>query len=321
MKGRRTRNLAKVFVFLLIAVPTAAKEKKPKQTGWAEVTNSVAEVRSKPSAGKKALTRLSAGALVATYQSKRSDAAEWTQVRTAIPATLEPVTGWVESSRLRIFPSDRFPSDEDLEKAMGGVYLEDVTTKYIQIARFLVERHGKEPLVAAYIGSTFLPHTRLQVFEMKGGTWTAGPYVEFLSSEVKKTGMTEIEVRDLLGDGNECFVTHEPFAQSFASSGVNLVIRRVEGGGFETLWQAPLEVSNLSSFPPKIKVLDPPEKNIGAPGTVSTGTVEYRRNGRIDEPIWKGKVEFHIPGREKPVDTLNIEKVCPWNGSEFAPLN
>ena len=46
-----------------IAASTAAKEKKPTQTGWAEVTNSGTEVRSSPAAGKKVLTKLNARAV------------------------------------------------------------------------------------------------------------------------------------------------------------------------------------------------------------------------------------------------------------------
>jgi hypothetical protein len=320
MKLNRSRTVVRILAFLLVAGIATAKEKKPIQTGWAEVVDAAVEVHSKPSTGKKVLAHLGAGALVGTFDTKRSHDVEWTQVHVANLGTLELVAGWVESSRLKMFPTDRFPSDADIEKLLGGVYLEDINTRYLQIARYLVPRAHQEPALAAYIGATSMPNTRLQAFEMTGGKWTAGPYVEFPFSQLK-TGVTEIEVRDLVGDGNECLVTHEPFAQSFGASGVNLVIRRIEANAFKTLWQAPLDMKNLSSYPPKIKMLDPPEKNIGAPGTVSTGTVEYRRNGRVEEPVWEGKVEFHIPGRESPVDTLKVEKVCPWNGSEFAPLN
>jgi len=34
----------------------------------------------------------------------------------------------------------------------------------------------------------------------------------------------------------------------------------------------------------------------------------------------KGKVEFFHFGREEPVDAVTIEKACPWDGKEFAPL-
>ena len=70
----------------------------------------------------------------------------------------------------------------------------------------------------------------------------------------------------------------------------------------------------------KVQTLAPPEKNIGLPGTVTKGEVEFRARGRISEPVWKGKVEFHALGREEPVDTLSLEKVCTWDGTKFAPL-
>jgi hypothetical protein len=320
MNRRRFRAATLVLSILVAAAGGAAKQKKPTQTGWAEVVNAAVEVRSKPSSGKKSPARIGAGALVATYETKQSHGAGWTQVRFANLGTLEPVTGWVESDCLKVFPTDRFPSDEDVEKALGGAYLEDVNTRYMQIARYLVGQYKQKPLLMAYIGSTFLPHTRLQLLSLNEGKWVAGEFLEFPFAQLK-TGVVEIELRDLLGDGNLCLLTHEPFAQSFGASGVNLVIRRIEAGGFKTVWKAPLEVRNLSSYPPKIKTLDPPEKNIGAPGTVSTGTVEYRRNGKTEEPVWKGKVEFYVVGREAPVNELKVEKVCHWTGSEFAPLN
>lgn len=319
MKAKRYPSLIRLLAFLLFCGVAAAKDKKPKQTGWAEVLKSDTQVFAKPSAGKKASAQLGPRALVAVYESKHSGGADWTQVQTVVPATLAPVTGWVESTRLKMIPTGRFPSDEDLENLLGGEYLEDVNTRSMQIARYLVGQRDREPLLAAYIGATFIPQTRLQVFEMRGGTWTAGPYLEFMSSQLK-TVVTEVEVRDLVGDGNDCLVTHEIFAQTFGSSGVNLVIRRIESGAFKTLWQAPLELRNLSSYPPKIKILDPPEKNIGVSGTVSTGKVTYQPNGPVQEPLWKGNVEFHVPGREKPVNTLNVEKACHWDGKEFAPL-
>ncbi len=319
MQAMRNPSLIRLVVFLLLCGVAAAKDKKPTQTGWAEVLKSDTQVFARASAGKKASAQLGAGTLVAVYESKRSGGVDWTQVHSTVTATLSPVTGWVESTRLKMFPTGRFPSDEDIEKILGGVYLEDVNTRSIQIARYLVGQHDQEPLLATYIGSSFIPQTRLQIFELKGGTWTAGPYLEFMSSQLK-TVVNEVEVRDLVGDGNECLVTHEIFAQTFGSSGTNLVIRRVEAGAFKTLWQAPLDVHNLSSYPPKIKMLDPPEKNIGVPGTVSTGKVTFQSNGPVQEPVWKGKVEFHVPGREKPVNTVNLEKACHWNGKEFAPL-
>ena len=304
---------------ILILTGTAAGAKAKPQTAWALAVKGSVEVHAKASPGSKVLASLSQGALVAASEAKLSGGAQWIEVHVMAPATLEVAAGWAEASRLETLDLNRFPSDAELERIVGGPYLEDVNAKYTRIGRFLVSIGQEQPALVCYMGSVFIPQTRLQVFKLAGGQWTAGPFVEFLSPQAK-TGVSEIEVRDLLGDGNECLITHEPFARTFGASGVNLVIRRIEGGKFKRLWQAPLEVSNLASFPPKINVLKPPEKNIGAPGTTATGSVEYKINGKISEPVWKGKVEFHIPGREAPLDTVSVEKVCHWNGSEFAPL-
>jgi len=115
-------------------------------------------------------------------------------------------------------------------------------------------------------------------------------------------------------------VTHEPFKHQTHEDGVNMVIRKIEGATLETLWQAPLEFRNLASFPPKFQKLDPPENNIATPGTITSGTVEFRARGHVSEPFWKGTIAFYIQGREKPLDTVTYEKLCPWDGSKFAPL-
>jgi hypothetical protein len=53
---------------------------------------------------------------------------------------------------------------------------------------------------------------------------------------------------------------------------------------------------------------------------VTTGDVTYVANGQGQTPVWKGKVEFFVINREKPLDSVNLEKACPWDGKEFAPL-
>jgi hypothetical protein len=317
MNRFRFRAALMLVALVALAAGAAAKDKAPKQTAWALVAKGPAEVHSRASRGSKVVAHLGSGELVPVVGSKGSG--EWSKVLAVVPGTLEAVTGWAESSRLENFPVDRYPPDTDLETAMGGDYLQDVNARYTQIARFLVRLGGGQSALVCYIGSLFIPHTRLQVFEQQGGKWVAGADVEFISSQMQ-TGVTEIEVRDLVGDGNECLITHEPFAQTFGTRGVNLVIRRLEAGKFKTLWKAPLELRNLTAFAAQTKVLDPPVRNVGAPGTVTTGSVDYQTDGRVSEPVWKGKVEFYIPGREAPLSTVNVEKVCKWNGSEFAPL-
>ena len=129
-----------------------------------------------------------------------------------------------------------------------------------------------------------------------------------------------MEARDLTGSGDDCLITREPFRLGPETRGVNLIIRRIEGHGFMILWTAPLESRNLASYPPKLQILQPPERNIGAAGTVTTGEVSFRQRGEVFEPAWKGKVEFYSVGSEKPLDTTTFEKVSPWDGTRFAPL-
>ena len=316
---RRMRAIVCLLAALIMASGAPARENSPVQLSWGRVVQGPAEVYRRASASKKVLARLGSGALVAVFENKRSIGGDWAKVRVMLPATLEVITGWTEARRLEILPVSRFPSDSELLKSLGGVFLEDFQAKYIQFTRFLVRRGSQEPLLVCYFGSPFLPHTRLQSFAMAGGKWVAGPYLEFPFSQMQ-TGATEIEVRDLVGDGDECLITHEPFSEALGTGGVNMLIRRIEAGGFKVLWQAPLELRSLSAYLPRQEVLEPPERNIGAPGTVTTAKVDFQTNGRVTEPVWKGKIEFHVLGREEPVDTVNAEKVCNWNGSEFAPV-
>ena len=104
------------------------------------------------------------------------------------------------------------------------------------------------------------------------------------------------------------------------TQGTYLVIRRVDGDHLRTVWQAAVEFRNLSQYSPKMQILQPPESNIGKPGTLTTGDVTFRPHGKGEEPVWKGTVEFFVVGREKALDSLAIEKACPWDGKEFTPL-
>jgi hypothetical protein len=135
-----------------------------------------------------------------------------------------------------------------------------------------------------------------------------------------KPGIVSCEVRDLLGDGIECLITHEPFRQGPEVLGANMVIRRLEGANFRTLWSAPLESRNLEIFPSQPQILQPLEKNVGAPGTVTKAEVEFQLRGNIYIPVWKATVEFFAAGQDKPIDSVKVTKACAWNGSEFEPL-
>lgn len=311
-----------VWLFLAAGIFTSgsratAKENKP--AGWASVTPLAAEVRSSPSDHKRPIASLGRGALVEVYDSTARGAARWSRVRIVSLETFDPLMGWVESSALERAPLERFPPDADLLKQLGGAYLDDFVKTHVHLARFLVRQGGAVPALVCLIGSVMLPQARLQAFQRAQDRFVPGAFLEFPLAEMK-AGIIALEVRDLLGDGNECLVTREPFNIEPEMRGVNLVIRRIQTDGFEKLWEAPLEYRNLASFPPKVLALEPREKNIGAAGTVSKGAVEFRPRGKFSEPVWRGKVEFHALGREEPLETVTIEKLCAWNGKQFQAL-
>lgn len=243
----------------------------------------------------------------------------WAQVRVLDMAKLTPQVGWVESAQVTLLPPDRFPADGDLLRQLGGEYLDDFTAAHKEIVRFLVHQKHLDPALVCLISSPNLPFSRLVAFLPAQGRFVPGPSLEFPASEMEP-GIIAAQVRDLLGDGNECLVSREPFRQGPETRGINLVIRRIEGGAFKTLWTAPLEFRNLGLYPPRPEILQPSEKNIGLPGTLAKGDVSFHQMGSAFEPVWKGKVEFYVVGRDQPVNSVTVEKACKWDGEKFKPL-
>jgi len=303
-------------------LPAAAKEAKP--AGWAYASGESVAVEPSPSSRKRPIAHLDRGALAELYESVSKGGAGWSRVRVVNLETLEPLVGWVDSSQIASLPLEQFPADADLLQQLGGPYLDDTVKSQVRVARFLVPQSGAEPALVCWLGSTMLPQARLQVFRpAQAGQaekkFAPGPFLELPFSEMG-AGITALEVRNLVGDGNACLVTREPFELASEQRGMNLVIRRIGRDGFEKLWEAPLEYRNLASFPAQYRVLKPPELNIGLPGTVTEATVEFRVRGHRSEPVWKGKVEFRVPGREAPVEGVAIEKLCRWEGAKFRAL-
>jgi hypothetical protein len=320
MKHRTLPCLLVIVASSFAVLPSSAKEQEPPQpTGWCYASRGPVDIRPKASDRQAAIARLGRGALAPVFQVKEAGGKRWTRVQAVEPAKLTPVMGWVDSSQVETLPLGQFPTDADLLKLLGGAYLDDFTAAHTAVARFLVRQGAQEPATICFLGSPILPQARFQAFLRSQGKWVAGPHLEFAFAGLQ-AALTGLEIRDLLGDGNECLLTRETFSRGPQNEGLNLVIRRIEAGAFQTLWQAPVEFRNLASFPPKLHILAPPEKNIGAPGTVTKGEVDFRPRGRTSEPVWKGKVEFYAFGRELPVETVTVERVCAWDGTKFAAL-
>jgi hypothetical protein len=328
--GRDMRTRRIVALFVLVALlgtvaesPAKEKEKEKKKPpgpiGWCVAKVDKLEVTPKPAGRKKTLAHLGRGSLLAAYEVKQKGGRNWTRVSAVDPAKLTAEMGWVDSGRTESLPLSQFPGDGELLRLIGGAYLDDFAAAHTSIARYLVGRAGGDPLLVCFLGSPIFPTARLQVFRHAQSGLTLGPYLEVPFADMQ-SAIHHIEVRNLFGDGNGYLITQEVFAAGPANHGVNLVIRAISAEGFKTLWKAPIEIGNLGSFPAKIQALSPPERNIGAPGTVTKGDVEFRPQGKVLQPVWKGKVEFHAVGREEPVQTVSIEKVCAWDGSKFAPL-
>ena len=259
------------------------------------------------------------GALVPVLRMESKNGRKQAMLRITDLSTLNPVDAWVDPSKVEIVPIDRFPSDQELLRQLGGEYQDDFTASKVAVARWLVKQGASGEALVCFVASVVLPASRLVAFLPAQGNFTRGPWLEFPFSDMKP-GILSAEVRDLLGDGIECLITHEPFRKGPEVLGVNIVIRRLERGNFRTLWSAPLESRNLDFFPSELQILRPLEKNAGAPGTVTKAEVEFQPRGNIYIPVWKATVEFFAVGQDKPLNSVKVTKACAWSGFEFEPL-
>ncbi len=318
----------RILVALLVVgafLPWAAAAKERKQTGppapigWLDL-HAGSRNFSVPEPDLQKVTRnLARGALLPVFKTKEKRGAKFAQVGALNFGTGSSELGWVEINSSDLKPSESYPLDSELLRLLGAPYLDDFTAEHTDIARFLVRQAQGPPALLCYVLTAPLSMAKLVIFTLSQGKYLPGTALNILISEMK-AGITSLEIRDLVGDGSDCIITKEPFREQAQTYGTNVRIRKIADGQFQVLWQAPIEFQNLSQYSSKMEILQPPEQNIGVPGTVTTGDVTFRPSGRGQEPVWKGKVEFFVFGRDKAVDSVNIEKACPWDGQGFAPL-
>lgn len=318
MKRILSIAIALLIVSAAFAVPRR-KHKKAISIGWAYAARAAVPVLPKPGDTKSKLPDLERGSLAHLMQEKHTKGEDWWKVAAINPATLLPFEGWARASSLTDLPDSRFPADSDLLTKMGQPFLDDFVASHTVLARFLVRRAGQKPLLLCYAESRVLPQARLQVFRETNNGWVAGPSLNFAFAEMDSP-VTRIEIRDLFGNHDECVVTTEVGGAGVGASLRQMLIRRITGDSFQTLWKAPLKMSELDSYPAQIKVLSPPVRNIGRPGTVTIGTVSFEPEKGVNVPVWSGKVKFFAIGRDKPVKTISVHKTCSWTGDRFEPL-
>jgi len=311
--------------FLIITGLIAAAVLPAKQRGvsrpiaWCYVRQGPIEVPRRGLGARPISLSLSRGVLVPVVRLESKKGSRRALLRITDLATLVPVEAWVDASRIEVYAADRFPPDEELVRRAGLGNLDDLTIAKVSVARWLVKQGNSAPALICYVGLFGLPASRLVAFLPAHGDFLPGPWLEFPFSDVKP-GIVAGEVRDLVGDGNECLITREPFREGPATFGANMVIRRLESGKFAPLWTAPLEFQNFSFYPPQAQILQPLEKNAGAPGTLTKAEVEFQPRGKVHIPVWQATVQFFVPGQDKPVESVRVSKACAWNGSEFEPL-
>jgi len=304
-----------------IAAPILhAKDRDSRQAiAWCYVHKGPLELERKVIGRRTTSLTLDRGALLPVLRTESKNGRQRALVHVTDLSTLNPVEGWVDASQAEISPLDRFPSDQELLRQLGSEYQDDFSASKVKIPRWLVKEGDSGTALVCLLASVALPVSRLVAFLPAQENFTRGPWLEFPFSEMKP-GIVSCEVRDLLEDGIECLITHEPFRKGPEVIGVNFVIRRLEAGKFRTLWTAPLEYRNLEIFPSEPQIHQPLEKNIGVPGTVTKAEVEFQQRGNITIPVWKATVEFFAVGRDKPLKSVKVTKACKWNGFEFEAL-
>jgi hypothetical protein len=319
------RFLLPALGFLIFTGPIAgtilpAKDRDSHQPiAWCYVHEGPLELERKAIGRRTTSLSLDRGALLLVLRTESKNGRVRALVRVTDLSTLNPIDGWVDASHAEIVPLDRFPSDQELLRQLGSEYQDDFAASKAKVARWLVKEGNSGTALVCWVASVALPVSRLVAFLPAQGNFARGPWLEFPFSEMKP-GIVSCEVRDLLGDGIECLITHEPFRKGPEVLGVNLVIRRLEGGNFRTLWSAPLESRNLEIFPSQRQIRQPLEKNVGAPGTVTRAEVEFQQRGNITIPVWKATVEFFAVGQDNPLNSVRVTKACAWNGFEFEAL-
>jgi hypothetical protein len=320
----KTRMLVALLVAgAFLPRPAAAKERKPAgppaPIGWLDLHAGSRNFSVSEADFQKATRKLAGGALLPVFKTKEKHDAELAQVGALNLETGSSELGWVEINSGDLKPAESYPLDSELLRLLGAPYLDDFTAEHTDIARFLVRQAQGPPALLCYLLTEPLSTAKLVIFTPSQGKFLPGAALNIPMSEMQ-AGITSLEIRDLVGDGSDCVISKEPFREQAQTYGTFLRIRKIADGQFQVVWQAPIVFQNLSQYSPKMQILQPPEQNIGVPGTVTTGDVTFRPSGKGQEPVWKGKVEFFVFGREKAVDSVNIEKTCPWDGQRYAPL-
>jgi hypothetical protein len=320
----KIRILAALLVAgLALSWTAAAKEKKNSgpapPIGWLYLRDGSRDLSVSEEDFQKATRHLPQGSLLPVFKTKEKHGAVYGRVATLNLETGLAELGWVKIDPAELKPVHSYPPDSDLVPLLGTPYLDDVTAQHTDMARFLVHQAQGPEVLLCYVLTAQLSMAKLVIFTSSEGKFYPGASLNISMTELQN-GITSLEIRDLVGDGSECIISKETFRDLADTSGSNLLIRRIVDGQFQTLWQAPIKFKNLSQYNAKLQILQPPERNIGARGTVTTGVVTYRPSGKGQIPVWNGKVEFFIINREKALDSVTIEKACPWKGNEFTPL-
>jgi hypothetical protein len=296
----------------------AEKSLKPDPIKWCYTTRPGIVARTKPGNDEKELVKLTRGSLQPVYEIKKTGSGDWLRIVNIDLAVMTPRSGWVKSAEVEMAEATEFPVDDKILALSGSPFLEDFIAENTAIARTILHTKSAGLVMICYMGTEVLPQTRLQLFIKSGGRFKASSYIDLPFSEMKSP-LAGLEARDMLGEGDEFLVTREPYDAGPSNVGMNVLIRRLEGSAFKIVGRIPVSARNFASYPPRLDIAEPDEANIGRPGTDTKGEIEFRSRGPLTDIAWKGEIRFHALGREKPLETIPLERVWAWDGIQFSP--
>ena len=312
--------------WMISATEVGLRAKKPPEIiGWAYVKTPGVQLRRKHKESARPLLKLRRGAVLPVFRIHAKKGPRWFAAVGVNLGDATPLRGWISEDQVELLGRDAAPGDRAVLAQMGRPFSEDRISASAQVARLFWQSGGSRKDLVVTVASLWLPAPVSRVFEQVEGEYVPAPEARQFSppdfSAEGGTGIESMEVLDLIGDGRECLITVEGFQQGPKIEGRRLVIRRLSGGKVEKIWDAPTMVSNLGSYPGKLKILRPPELNIGQPATVTHGKVEF-----ISRPQggflfrWEGEIEFYLLGRDAPVEIISLKKTFRWNGREFSAV-
>ena len=160
---------------IAVAVLPAKEGDNRQPIAWCYVQEGPLELVRKAMGRRTSSLSLGRGALVPVLKTESKNGRKRAMLRITDLATLNPVDGWVDSSKAEIIPIDRFPSDEELLRRVGIEHPDDFAASKVAVARWLVKQGNSGAALVCFVASFGLPASRLVAFLPRPGEFHTRP--------------------------------------------------------------------------------------------------------------------------------------------------